>query len=45
VKELMLQASASLASKGHDTMSHYQVLACLMNTNFVKALIQREALR
>lgn len=41
----MLRASTILASKGHITISRNQVLACLMKPNFVKALIQRGALR
>jgi hypothetical protein len=41
----MLTASAILAGKGHITMSRNQVLAYLMSPNFVKALIQRGALR
>lgn len=45
VKEPMLKAHALLASKGHVVMSRYQVVAGLMKPNFVKALIQRGALR
>ena len=45
VKEPMLMATSTLAGKGHITMSRNQVLACSMKPNFVKAFIQRGALR
>jgi hypothetical protein len=45
VKEPMLKASTPLASEGHDTTNHYQVVAGLMMPNLIRALIQRGALR